>query len=277
MNRTLFALALVALASTAASVSAAESPAAPAPKQPVAAPAAPAPAPLTAEQKEKVLEILGWHAAQGALPGPLEYFGFNAAEVEIILRGFRDGAQGKELPKDARDIFPKLNQFLQEKYKANQPVIQAKLQKQQAEWLAKNQDFLRNIDKDQSVKSTPSGLRYKILAEGTGPRPLPTSKVKALYEGKLVDGTVFDSTKTRNNEPTEFALNAVIPGWTEGLQKISKGGKIILYVPHTLGYGEQGSGQVIPPLSTLTFEVELVDISNEAPPASGAPKAPGTK
>lgn len=127
-------------------------------------------------------------------------------------------------------------------------------------WAKLNEDFLAKLDADPSIKRSPSGLRFKILEEGHPARPNYASTVKCRYEGKLIDGKVFDTTRNRNNEPTEFPLSGVIPSWTEGVQKIGVGGKIILYSPPPLAYGDEGQGP-IPGRSVLIFEVELVEIT----------------
>ena len=121
------------------------------------------------------------------------------------------------------------------------------------------------------VITTASGLQYSVIREGNGPRPAAKDTVLVHYEGKLIDGTVFDSSVQRN-EPAEFQLDQVIPGWTEGLQKVNKGGKIKLYVPPQLAYGDDARGN-IPPSSTLIFEIDLLDIKASAP-APVAPPAP---
>jgi len=98
-----------------------------------------------------------------------------------------------------------------------------------------------------------------VIQEGNGPRPTAADTVRVHYEGSLTDGSVFDSSYSRG-EPIEFSLTAVIPGWTEGLQLMTKGSTYRLYIPSDLGYGPQGVGSQIPPYSTLVFEVELLDI-----------------
>lgn len=123
-----------------------------------------------------------------------------------------------------------------------------------------NKRFLAKLDFEMSVAKTASGLRYKVISYGRGSKPKATSTVKCLYEGRFIDGVVFDSTAKRNNEPSEFPLNQVIPAWTEGLQYIGVGGKIILYCPPALAYGSRRSGP-IPPDSVLIFEIELVDVT----------------
>ena len=127
-------------------------------------------------------------------------------------------------------------------------------------WDDMNKRFLTKLDYEKSVAVTASGLRYKVISYGRGSKPKATSTVKCLYEGKFIDGIVFDSTAKRNNEPSEFPLNQVIPAWTEGLQYIGVGGKIILYCPPSLAYGSRRVG-TIPPDSVLIFEIELVDIA----------------
>ncbi len=127
-------------------------------------------------------------------------------------------------------------------------------------WIKMNNDYLEGIDADATVTKTASGLRFKVISSGAGDRPKSTSKVKCLYEGKFVDGRVFDSTKARNNEPAELQLNLLIPLWREGLEHIGVGGKIMLYCPPALAYGEKGRGP-IPGNSVLIFEVELVGIT----------------
>jgi FKBP-type peptidyl-prolyl cis-trans isomerase FkpA len=116
-------------------------------------------------------------------------------------------------------------------------------------------------DKDapKEFQTTDSGLKYRILRKSDGKKPARASTVKVHYKGWLDDGKEFDSSYKRN-EPIEFPLNQVIPGWTEGMQLVGKGGMIELEIPSKLGYGAQGAGGVIPPNATLHFIVELIDI-----------------
>jgi FKBP-type peptidyl-prolyl cis-trans isomerase len=128
--------------------------------------------------------------------------------------------------------------------------------------------FLENNKKNKNVVVTPSGLQYTVERQGKGAKPKVTDKVTVNYEGTLVNGKVFDSSYKRG-EPISFALNGVIPGWTEGLQLMNVGSKYKLFIPSKLGYGENGAGASIPPNSTLIFTVELLGIGDNVP-AAGA-------
>lgn len=119
--------------------------------------------------------------------------------------------------------------------------------------------FLAENAKRPEVKTTPSGLQYEVIEATLGQKPKATDTVRVHYEGKLVDGTVFDSSYQRG-ESISFGLNQVIKGWTEGLQLMSIGSKYRLYIPYQLGYGAQGAGGSIPPYAALIFTVELLGI-----------------
>lgn len=119
--------------------------------------------------------------------------------------------------------------------------------------------YLADNAKKEGVISLPSGLQYQILQEGNGRKPKATDNVKCHYEGMLIDGTMFDSSIQRG-EPATFPLNQVIAGWTEGLQLMQEGAKYRFFIPYTLGYGERGAGQSIPPFATLVFDVELIAV-----------------
>jgi FKBP-type peptidyl-prolyl cis-trans isomerase len=125
--------------------------------------------------------------------------------------------------------------------------------------LLKGKAFLKANASQPGVKTTPSGLEYKIIKEGNGKKPAATDTVQVNYRGTLIDGTEFDSSYKRN-APISFPLNGVIPGWTEGVQLIKEGGKIELYIPSNLAYGSAGAGGVIPPDATLIFDIELLKI-----------------
>lgn len=121
------------------------------------------------------------------------------------------------------------------------------------------QFLVENASKD-GVQTTPTGLQYKVITEGTGKSPQASDLVKVHYRGTLLDGTEFDSSYKRN-APAEFPLNGVIPGWTEGVQLMKEGGKSLFYIPSRLAYGERGTpGGPIGPNATLIFEIELLEV-----------------
>lgn len=141
------------------------------------------------------------------------------------------------------------------------------MQKQQEEQAAKmaevnakaGEEFLLENAKRAEVKTTASGLQYEVLTEGSGAKPASTDTVTVHYTGKLIDGTVFDSSVERG-EPATFGVTQVIPGWVEALQLMSEGAKYRLYIPSQLAYGPQGAGP-IGPNQTLIFDVELISIA----------------
>ena len=119
--------------------------------------------------------------------------------------------------------------------------------------------FLAANAKKEGVKTTESGLQYKITKRGMGATPRATSRVSVHYEGRLISGKVFDSSLKRG-EPSEFPVNMVIKGWTEALQLMKEGGEWELYIPSTLGYGTRGAGADIGPNATLIFKVQLIKV-----------------
>ena len=145
----------------------------------------------------------------------------------------------------------KAEMLQQEKMNANRKAKTEKLIKM-------GRDFLAENGKKAGIITTPSGLQYEVLKKGEGEVPQKTDKVKCHYEGRLIDGTVFDSSIKRG-EPAVFGLNQVIKGWTEGLSLMPVGSKWRLYIPQELGYGDRQAGQ-IPPYSALIFDVELLGI-----------------
>ncbi|MBL9216634.1 MAG: FKBP-type peptidyl-prolyl cis-trans isomerase [Opitutaceae bacterium] len=237
-------------------------PAQPAPAG-VPAPAAPA-APAAAKAKfteAQVAEAYGWYL--GAQLG-LQQLEFTREQVEAVARGMVGSAAGGRPPFDAREIGPEVEAFLGKKNNA----FMGRLRQAQ---LAEGQAFFTKLKENKSVVELPSGLRYEVLKAGTGATPKPGQVVTMHYTGTLATGQTFDSSVERG-QPAEIALKdgQIIPGMFEGLQKTSVGGKIKLYVPPSLAYGDEGS-QAIPPGATLVFEVELLgvkDAPKEAAPAA---------
>lgn len=121
------------------------------------------------------------------------------------------------------------------------------------------EEFLAANAKKEGVVVLPSGLQYEVITGGTGKKPGATDKVECHYEGTLIDGTVFDSSIKRGETAT-FGVNQVIKGWVEALQLMQEGAKWRLFIPYNLAYGERGAGEMIPPYSTLVFEVELIKV-----------------
>ena len=119
--------------------------------------------------------------------------------------------------------------------------------------------YLAENAKKEGVVVLPSGLQYQVLTATEGRKPAATDNVKCHYEGRLTDGTVFDSSY-RRGEPATFPLNGVIAGWTEGLQLMSEGSKFRFFIPYHLAYGERGAGASIPPYAALIFDVELLEV-----------------
>ena len=135
--------------------------------------------------------------------------------------------------------------------------------------------FLAANKTKEGVVTLPSGLQYKIITPGTGPKPTLTDKVVCNYRGTLINGTEFDSSYKRG-QPATFPVGGVIKGWTEALQLMPVGSKWQLFIPSELAYGERGAGGDIPPNSTLIFEVELISIEPAQPPAQPTPAPAAT-
>jgi FKBP-type peptidyl-prolyl cis-trans isomerase len=171
---------------------------------------------------------------------------------EAFLEGLKDAMGGKA---------PKYTDA--QAQAAVQLALQAVAAKKSAANLAAGKVFLADNGKKPGIASTASGLQYQVLTKGTGAKPKASDTVKVNYEGKLLDGTVFDSSYARN-EPAVFPLSGVIPGWTEGVQLMPVGSKFRFFVPSELAYGEQGAGNDVAPNSVLVFEVELLSIEPAA-------------
>jgi FKBP-type peptidyl-prolyl cis-trans isomerase len=189
----------------------------------------------------------------------LEAFEFTDAELAMVIAGLRDGAKDQATmeAEEVESLLPKIQALLDERLAAA-----ASLEKTAgAEYLAK-------AAAESGAMKTDSGLVYKSVTEGTGGSPTETDTVTVHYEGRLVNGTVFDSSKERG-EPYTTPLNQVIPCWTEGVQKMKVGGSAQLVCPSELAYGEQGNPS-IPGNSTLIFDVELLEVVKDDMAAGAA-------
>ena len=139
-------------------------------------------------------------------------------------------------------------------------VFFTKLQEEQVKGLkAEGEAFLAENAKQEGVVTLPSGLQYKVLVSGNGASPKATDTVECHYEGRLINGAIFDSSYQRGETAT-FGVHQVIPGWVEALQLMKEGDKWQLFIPYNLAYGERGAGAQIPPFATLIFDVELIKV-----------------
>lgn len=168
--------------------------------------------------------------------------------IEDFTRSIQDIMTGNPTAMSSREAQQMLNEYFKKK------------EKEQAETaIAEGKVFLEQNARKAGVVQTKSGLQYEVLTEGSGRSPKATDTVRCHYEGRLLDGSVFDSSYKRG-EPADFGLNQVITGWTEGVQLMKEGAKYRFYIPYLLGYGERGAGASIPPYSTLIFDVELIKV-----------------
>jgi len=177
---------------------------------------------------------------------------------QLIALGIRDYFNEDSIVMTEEDVNEFLNSYMmQKREEAEQKRIEDNKIKFKKE-LEEGKKYLEENANKEGVNITESGLQFKVLKEGNGNKPGATDKVKVHYEGKLIDGTVFDSSYDRG-EPAEFVLVQVVKGWSEGLQLMKEGSIYELIIPYELGYGDRGSGN-IKPFSTLIFKVELIEI-----------------
>jgi len=190
-------------------------------------------------------------------------------DLEIYTSGIKDALGGKEPQMSQEDIRATIMGLQQRQQAARQKEMKEKSTKN----LEQGKTFLAENQKKEGVKALPSGLQYKVLAEGSGKTPKADDTVTVNYKGTLIDGTEFDSSY-RRGQPATFPLNKVIKGWTEGLQLMKPGAKYRFFIPPDLAYGPRGVASKIGPESTLIFEVELLSVGGAAPPpgASGKDK-----
>ena len=188
--------------------------------------------------------------------------------TDAFIAGMKEGLSGKEASMTKEDREKTLEAFQKEMMEKQAAASKEAASKN----LAEGEKFLAENKKKEGVKTTASGLQYKVLKEGTGPTPKETDTVVTNYRGTLLDGTEFDSSYKRN-EPASFPVNRVIKGWTEALQLMKVGSKYQLFIPAGLAYGERGAGRDIGPNATLIFEVELLSIKPPEPATTVVPGA----
>jgi FKBP-type peptidyl-prolyl cis-trans isomerase FklB len=214
--------------------------------------------PQLKDQKDKVSYSIGMN------------IGFNLSRQkvdvnpDILSAGIKDAIAGKpQLTQDqVKDVMAQFEKDMEQKQKQ----VGEKNKTDGAKFLEENK-------KKQGVKTTASGLQYKVMKDGTGANPKPTDMVTVNYRGTLIDGTEFDSSYKRG-QPATFPVNGVIKGWTEALQLMKVGSKYQVVVPSNLAYGERSVSAELGPNATLIFEVELLDA--KPPPTAGAQGSPGT-
>jgi FKBP-type peptidyl-prolyl cis-trans isomerase len=212
-------------------------------------PAAKAP-PLTLKtQKDKNSYALGMNIGSGLRKQPLDL------DPAIVVRGLRDALSNGKTLLTEEEVRTVLTQLQTDVRKKQQELAQQAGQANKQQGVA----FLEANKSKEGVVVLPDGLQYKILQEGTGPKPAATDQVVCNYRGTLLDGTEFDSSYKRG-QPATFPVSGVIKGWTEALQLMPVGSKWQLFLPAELAYGESGTGGPIGPNATLIFEVELLSI-----------------
>ena len=175
--------------------------------------------------------------------------------IDDFSQAIKDILTGKE-PQVSDQEAQKLVTTFFEEQEAKQRAAAAEKYKDNKE---KGEAWLANKAMKEGVVALPSGLMYQVLNEGSGKKPTAEDTVECHYEGRLIDGTVFDSSYKRGESAT-FPLNGVIEGWTEGVQLMSEGAKYRFFIPYQLAYGERGAGQAIPPFAALVFDVELIKV-----------------
>lgn len=175
--------------------------------------------------------------------------------IDDYAAAIRDVMEGRPEQMSAAEVQQVLQHFFNELEERQQAEAAERGRAARAEGEA----FLAENKKQPGVVTTASGLQYTVLQEGNGRQPKASDTVRCHYEGRLLDGTVFDSSY-RRGVPADFGLRQVISGWTEGVQLMKEGAKYRFFIPYNLAYGERGAGQSIPPYAALIFDVELVKV-----------------
>jgi FKBP-type peptidyl-prolyl cis-trans isomerase FkpA len=210
----------------------------------LAVPAVAIATPKLESDDDKVIYVMG--IAMGRSVSPL---GLNEREIEILYQGLSDQLAGRELAVEQAEYGPKV-----------QTLVETRRAVMASEERDASSDFVKQAAAVKGARTTESGLIYLEVSEGTGEKPALTDSVTVHYAGTLRDGTVFDSSHKRG-EPASFALNRVIPCWTEALQRMKVGGQATIVCPSDIAYGDRGApGGLIKPGAALKFEVELLSI-----------------
>ena len=185
----------------------------------------------------------------------LSQMGADSLNIDDFAQAIKDIIAGKQPQIADQEAQTIVTEFFQQQ-EAKQRAAAAEEDKDNKE---KGEAWLAEKAMEEGVVSLPSGLMYQVLNEGSGKKPTAEDTVECHYEGRLIDGTVFDSSYKRGESAT-FPLNGVIAGWTEGVQLMSEGAKYRFFIPYQLAYGERGAGASIPPFAALVFDVELIKV-----------------
>ena len=207
-------------------------------------PRRPPPAAVPTTEEQKTLYALGVLMSQS-----LGTFELKPEEFAMVQKGLADGVGGVKPVVNAEEYIPKV-----------QALQQARIGVAAERTAKAGTEFVAKAAAETGATKTASGIVIKHTKPGTGASPKATDQVKVHYEGRLIDGTVFDASKMHGDAPAEFPLNGVIPCWTEGVQTMKVGGKAQLVCPADLAYGDRGQPPKILPGATLVFDVELLDI-----------------
>ena len=202
------------------------------------------------DQKQKVSYGIGYNLGQNLMRDNLDL------DAKILVKGIMD-AMTKQKPQMTEDEIRATLLAFQDQLRKD---AQAKMEKAAQANVAKGKKFLADNAKKEGVKTTKSGLQYKVVKSGSGKTPKLNDRVTTHYRGTLIDGTEFDSSYKRNH-PATFPVNGVISGWTEALQLMKEGDKWQLFIPSDLAYGQRGSGPDIGPNEVLIFDIELLKVN----------------
>jgi FKBP-type peptidyl-prolyl cis-trans isomerase FklB len=208
------------------------------------------------DQNDKTSYSIGYQ-----IGGDFKHQGVNI-NPDAVVKGIQDALSGDK----PLMTMEEMNGILVDVKKKIIVAQQAELKKIAQKNLTEGEAFSETNGKKEGVKTLPSGLQYKVIKEGSGASPKATDMVSVHYRGTLIDGKEFDNSYVRN-KPATFQVERVIPGWTEALKLMNAGSKWEIFIPPKLAYGDAGAAGVIPPNSTLIFEIELLSIGQEAPKA----------
>lgn len=216
-------------------------------------------APKLETEDQKTIYSLGFMLGQN-----IKVFNLKPEELELVKKGLVDSVNGAKAEVDLDTYRQKVNQMAQTRMTAD-----AEVQKK------KGEEYAEKAAKEPGATKSASGIVQRTLTPGTGPNPAADDVVKVNYEGRLIDGTVFDSSAKHGGQPAEFPLNRVVPCWGEAVQKMKVGEKAQIVCPASVAYGDRGQPPTIPGGATLIFDVELLSASKAPAPSAADGMPPG--